>query len=679
MRKPMKQLSGKYPLWLLVAWIAAAVALSLLLHPISSWRDGPEFSLTSWILGIAHPAGFPLYNAIVWMWDQIPLGNIAFRSHTFSLFATMLATIALYHVALSFIRQLYKRDNTPADQNIAGFITLCWLVMPSQIENAVQAEVYSLHAFFTFIVIKLLIDYVDNQQPRYLVLASFLAGIGAGNHVTLGVLIFALIIAASTASDWQRLIKNAGTSIMAGVFGLTIYLYLPVRSLQNPTFDWGNTEIWERFWNHVTDKKDSSTHFSSILNTETHQGMDHFLALYDWVGAITIIVVLIGWVWIAWRKPRPALLILPWVSILFIFFLGWTSSTVLTGALGMLLLGLIPVYNAILSQTHHPRLSGVAIIGISAAIFMPIFNASVSFTAQRGNFLSREIVASEYFSIPYRATILTGRGSFHLLSLAHLEGARPDVSIASLAYIFSPNHFRPMMPYDIPLLSFPTTSLPESGDTADEFKLQFLYELIDTNAPVSSFYAELDEDYLTTILGHIQADKGLLAKVSRTQTSEIDCAQTRKVIMGKLLSLHESKELLNNIEAERFLSPQIFSWLNHQLSSSDPQCAASALNLGLWWLRWMNPDQEAEGPLYNDFGISFARLGYDQSARNMFLSSWATGFTDGRINLGVWYEKHGNYKQALHHYKESFIESGNEKAYLAMRNLIRKNNFRSSN
>src|SRR5690606_5718046 len=45
--------------------------------------------------------------------------------------------------------------------------------------------------------------------------------------------------------------------------GLTPYLYLPLRALQNPLHNWGDPSTWERFWRHITGAQFETLMFSS--------------------------------------------------------------------------------------------------------------------------------------------------------------------------------------------------------------------------------------------------------------------------------------------------------------------------------------------------------------------------------------------------------------------------------
>ena len=297
--------------------------LGLFIQPSAGWRDGPEFTVSTWVLGISHPAGFPLYQSLGWIFEQIPLADITVRNHAFSTIFTLVSALLLYLVALSFLQYLSRGATASHMEKIlAGWVSLCWMVMPAQLENAVQAEAYSLHAGFSFLICKLLFDFMRTREARRYVLAVFIAGLGAGNHAILGVFIFPFIIVLGVYTNLVHALRIALAGVAAGAWGLLAYLYLPVRSLREPSFDWGNPETWSRFWTQVLDRKDASGRFSELSETSsgsTEIFYSHFMVMQEWFGIFGLALIFAGWLWLLVRHTRFAFLSLTWIAFLFFF------------------------------------------------------------------------------------------------------------------------------------------------------------------------------------------------------------------------------------------------------------------------------------------------------------------------------------------------------------------------
>ncbi|MFQ5444691.1 MAG: tetratricopeptide repeat protein, partial [Nitrospinales bacterium] len=103
----------------------------------------------------------------------------------------------------------------------------------------------------------------EKEDVRYLYTAALVYGISAGNHATVAFYLPAILV---LFFCWNRedSVRRLSTAILFFLVGLSVYLYLPMRSLAEPTFDWGNPETVERFLYHVTDRKDAATHFSYL-------------------------------------------------------------------------------------------------------------------------------------------------------------------------------------------------------------------------------------------------------------------------------------------------------------------------------------------------------------------------------------------------------------------------------
>lgn len=675
---PAQREKQPIPYLLVAMWASAAVALAWLLLPATAWRDGPEFVGAAWGLGIAHPAGFPVYQSLAWSAEQIPVADILLRNHAFSALCTLIALVLLYAAALSFLKLLKQQDHASRlDHLLAGWVSLCWLAMPAQLENAIQSEAYALHACFSFLICRLLFDFMRTREPRYYVLAVFLAGIGVGNHATLGAFIFPFIIVLAVYTDLGQAVRTALAGFLAGTWGLLVYLYLPVRSLREPSFDWGDAETWPRFWMQVLDRKDAGSRFAA-LSGEATGGSDsvflHFFTMYDWLGTIGLLLILGGWLWLMLRHTRLALVCLSWMIFLFVFFLGWYSGTVLTGFLGLLLFGALPLLAAIAvsGRIGRLRLGGPAACALAAVVFLNIFMAGLDFAAKRAAYLPSELVRMQLLDLPYRASVLAGPSWFHLRALADVEGLRPDVSIIGLGDIISPQYFRPLKPEHIPLLRYPQVSMPEIGEPEVALKKQFLKELVFGNAPKSRFYLDLDEGYIQPFL-HLLMPEGRLwwARIA-WQPQQNDCTAIKATVQSSLSRMLDEPGVLTDPEFGRFLKYGYFSWFT-LAQRRTPLCNGVALGMLQWWRKWLPRDPAlSQAAIYNDYGAVFAHLGHESGARVMFQLAHALGLPDGTLNLGMWHEKHGNIERAKALYRQAFLQGGRHEAYLALRRLSRQ-------
>ena len=95
---------------LLIAALLGGASFALYavtLAPTVLAGDGGEFQFVPYLLGVAHPTGYPLYTALGWLWSHLlPLGDVAYRMNLFSALWAALAVALLYPLTRSLLRQV---------------------------------------------------------------------------------------------------------------------------------------------------------------------------------------------------------------------------------------------------------------------------------------------------------------------------------------------------------------------------------------------------------------------------------------------------------------------------------------------------------------------------------------------------------------------------------------------
>jgi hypothetical protein len=119
--------------------------------------------------------------------------------------------------------------------------------------QAVRAEVYSLNIFFFALLLYFSLRYLRTRYLKYICLFFFFLGLGLGNHhlsllSTTPALFFLLLCPSAhnesviRHSSFVINLKRFASYVLFFLLGLSIYLYLPIRSLSNPILAWGNTQ-----------------------------------------------------------------------------------------------------------------------------------------------------------------------------------------------------------------------------------------------------------------------------------------------------------------------------------------------------------------------------------------------------------------------------------------------------
>ncbi len=248
--------------WLLDALLAVLLATTAFalyrytLAPTVLAGDAGEFQFVPYLLGVAHPTGYPLYSLLGWVWTHLALvGDVAYRMNLFSAFWSALAVGLLYPTARFFLGPAFP-DLPPAALRLVAALPAATLaVTPTLWSQSLIAEVYSLQLFLTVLLLCLLLGWStqrtktptqggvetqsqaanDQGDQKFLLPAAACFGLGLAHHSTTLLLVPALL-----AFIWitDRRVFRDGRLILklvvAAALPLILYLYLPWRAPHTP-------------------------------------------------------------------------------------------------------------------------------------------------------------------------------------------------------------------------------------------------------------------------------------------------------------------------------------------------------------------------------------------------------------------------------------------------------------
>ena len=201
------------------------------LAPAVYFGDSGEFNTASFSLGIAHVPGYPLYCLLGKLFTFLPLGGISFRLNLMS------AVFSALSIGLAF--GLFKQ--LTGDRRAALIAVLALAFTFTLWEQSLKSRAYPLNLFFGLAIIWAAVSWRQTGRSGFLYLASFLFGLGLGNHEILLITVFPL--AALMIAERKSLsLGNLATCVFLLAAGLSVYLYLPVRSAVDPALDWGDPQ-----------------------------------------------------------------------------------------------------------------------------------------------------------------------------------------------------------------------------------------------------------------------------------------------------------------------------------------------------------------------------------------------------------------------------------------------------
>lgn len=252
------------------------------LHPSITPGDSGEISAAAYSLGIAHPPGYPLYVIIAKLFTlALPIGNIAYRVSMVSAVFGALSCLMVYLITKNMVVVSLAPAREEQQRGVslslpALFASLSLAFSYELWYRSTAAEVYTLNTFLMLLIIYILLVWREkvgglwpilngremlntcHYDSRFLYLAFFLFGLGIGNHHTIvlvlpGATVFVLWSSLSSGG-FGHLTSQVSRLALFFLLGLSVYLYLPVRSAQNPFMDWGDPQTLQNFSDVFTRK-----------------------------------------------------------------------------------------------------------------------------------------------------------------------------------------------------------------------------------------------------------------------------------------------------------------------------------------------------------------------------------------------------------------------------------------
>ncbi|HEA46984.1 MAG TPA: DUF2723 domain-containing protein, partial [bacterium] len=223
----------------------------------------------AYTLGITHPPGHPIYCLLGRLFTFLPFGPVAYRVNLMSAFFASLTIVLIYLIILKIQDQgsRIQDHQTSFLCHVPAIVAALSLAFSKSFWSyALVTEIYTLKAFFLALLIFILLKWKESfdqrpatsdQRPatctRYLYLFALIYGLSFSNHITM-VLFLPAFLYFVLITDWRAVFnpKNVILVILLFTFGLSLYLYLPIRSLQNPPLDWGDPETFRTFIQHVS-------------------------------------------------------------------------------------------------------------------------------------------------------------------------------------------------------------------------------------------------------------------------------------------------------------------------------------------------------------------------------------------------------------------------------------------
>jgi hypothetical protein len=255
-------MSGLRRGYLAVAWfvfLSTLVAYTLTVTTSIPFWDSGEFIATSYILGIPHPPGTPLYVLIGRLFSLLPLGNVYLQVNWLSALASALAVLFTFLVTVRLVRLCQtrahlSRERTTTDEIIAwtaGAVAAFFCAFSNTFwGSAIEAEVYALSSMVQIASVYLTLRWWeelgnDGGDGR-LLLAWYLMCVCIGIHLGTFLVVPAILLLALMVNPRSIFnFKFIGMAALLLIVGVSVHYYLMVRAALNPPINEGDPESWD--------------------------------------------------------------------------------------------------------------------------------------------------------------------------------------------------------------------------------------------------------------------------------------------------------------------------------------------------------------------------------------------------------------------------------------------------
>lgn len=457
--------------------------------PAIYWNDSPEFSVTAYTFGIGHPSGFPAYSLISKIFTFFPYADIAVRVNHLSLFFAVSTGLLTFYVITNLIRNCFgeeKKDKSYISASlgvlILGFANSFWWM-------ASISELYTLNCFLLSIFFLLALKWYQTSESRFLFLATFIFGISTAVYGANLLFVPALITCYFLTKE-KYISKKIFIVSIFFLLGYSIHLYLPVRSLTNPTFDWGNPETFTQFMSHITDRKDSAERFSGINNPlSLFKNSINFIKIFiEELTLAGLFLTIIGAISHFKKDIKSFCLFASIALINTLFFMTVNANHLFLVSFLIFATWIgLGIYTVIAESSGYIfdfKYKNIAIpITISFIVFS--FAKDYSHNNKSSYYLPRDHAAEMYLTVDQNALIISSLYSFHFEYLRTIEFLRPDVTIINLSDMLRPDLFNPVTQKRMPMISFPVIKSTRGNQH------QFIPSLISNNINRRPIYWDL--------------------------------------------------------------------------------------------------------------------------------------------------------------------------------------------
>jgi len=419
-----------------LALYAYTVAPDVLAHDPGDWQASAA------TLGIAHAPGSPAHAMAAWLFSLVPVGNVAARINFLSAVIGAIGVVAVYALTYTLFRRLLPALISGITLAVGG---LWW-------SNAAVAQPFGAVSTIIVILLTLLIIWRRNGDNRLVWAGAALFGMGLGWHLTLFFFLPVLVAGIFYLGPWRDLFrpKPLLQTFVFFLLGISVFLYLPVRSAMAPVINYERIDSVSAFVRYVSASDARAAGHQTLKPPGIVQTKDLLVQVvrqsyypsFVFLVFGPAIVLLYPAVWPVLRKLRRPLLFLFVGMLVHVFLVFFFSGmfpfyqltllmyfSIWTGFSVYLIMSMGEAYLGEGRLRHLPViLTGV----IYCAVLLLGVTAKWDFVNHRNDYGMRQYIDAVFEHSRQNAVILANWESYTGLRYAQdIEGERTDVRLIS--------------------------------------------------------------------------------------------------------------------------------------------------------------------------------------------------------------------------------------------------------
>jgi hypothetical protein len=442
--KRVQESQAYFPLWIWCVFFLGLWQILLWAQPPSILMDDSgEMIAASWNLGLPHPPGYPLFDLLGHVFSWVAVGSASFR---FSLLSSLIVLISLAVVLKTcriLINQLNLKQSLSAlkIELLLVFIALAFIFNSTIFSQSLSAKgcVYALTLLLISVLVWLC---VLKTNIKLIYLAWFLWGLGLASHWQTAILLAPFLVVFS-GMEMKMTVKNLFLMGSVVLFGLSLYLYLPLRAALKTQPSWGDPLHWDDFkwvvFRQLVAGEEMKVH-SFAFYRECLWAVLQSIQL--WFPGVVVLMILGLWKINRENKPLARLfwiLILP--ILLALIAVHEQNNLYLIPVYLMPLLGLVSLL--ILTGLLWLLTKKGSAFQLTVLLVLIFFGAFWGWTVFETQNRSRYTLAEDFgvntMKFLPRGAVLLADGDNYVMPLWYLKyalGKRPDLVIEPMVFLF---------------------------------------------------------------------------------------------------------------------------------------------------------------------------------------------------------------------------------------------------